>query len=118
MKLGILGEHVVTGVIAVNSACLMWELVGHSELADQVEACCLAFFVVELLVRMRLRQFNRWTLFDALVIGLCLIPLTGADTSLLRLARLSPRVIHLMRHATHLRWVRYLVAEGRVIASQ
>lgn len=115
MRLPIFGEHVVTTVIGLNSACLIWELIEHNELADQVESWCIAFFVAELIVRIRRRQWNRWTLFDALVIGLSVIPLTGADTSLLRMARLSPRAIHLLRHTTHLRWVRVMATKGRVI---
>lgn len=116
MRFPIFGEHVVTGVIAANSGLLAWELVGDSLVAENLESACLAFFVGELVWRLSRNPAgwrNKWFMFDALVIGLSVLPLTGADTSLLRVARLSPRAIHLLRHATHLRWVRYLPSVSR-----
>ncbi|MEC4763801.1 ion transporter [Mycobacterium sherrisii] len=113
-------EHVVTGVIAANSVLLVWELAGGSEIAERLELLCLGFFVAELVVRFwrdplgSLR--NPWVAFDLVVIGLALLPIFGADTSLLRVARLS-RAVHWLRHATHLRWARYLRPVARVVVA-
>lgn len=101
-------ERVVTGVIAVNSVLLVLGLVAHEELAEHLETACLVFFVAELAVRLRRQGWNPvrfirhpWTAFDVIVVGLSLLPLVGANTSLLRLARLS-RMIHWFRHLGHL----------------
>lgn len=120
MKLGIFGEHAVTAVIAANSVLLVTELVTGNELAEQLETACLVFFVGELAVRLwrsPVRSLrNPWVVFDVVVIGLALLPLVGADTSLLRLARLS-RTLHWLRHVTHLRWLRYLQPVIRRVAT-
>lgn len=102
-------EHAVTGVIAVNSVLLVWELFDHNEVTEHIESACLLFFLVELVVRWRRHQWNPlrflrnpWNAFDVVVILAALLPLVGADSSLLRLARLS-RAVHWLRHVSHLR---------------
>ncbi len=94
-------DRLVAGVIVANTGLLVWSVLGHSELADRLETLCLAFFVGEIVVRLRsygwrphvfLRQ--RWNVFD-----------TGV--TLLRVARLA-RIVHLGRHITHLRLVSVL----------
>lgn len=127
-------ERAVTIVIIVNSALLVWGLLdhGHEELAEHLETGCLVFFIGELLVRLRRAGWNTvrfvtrpWNSFDVIVIALSLAPMLGADTSMLRLAKLS-RLIHWARHLTHLRlrrvgagkhWlVAALIAAGVIIA--
>jgi hypothetical protein len=102
----------VTGVIVVNTGLLLWSVVGHNEWADRLETLCIAFFVGEILWRLRcdgwrplvfLRQ--RWNCFDTVVIVLALTPGLGVGVTLLRVARLA-RIVHLGRHITHLRLVR------------
>jgi Ion transport protein len=116
-------EHAVTAVIIANSVLLVWGLIGHDELADHLETGCLVFFVGELVVRLRRAGWNPvrflrspWTAFDVLVIALSLAPMVGADTSLLRLAKLA-RMIHWLRHVTGLRAVRLVAAALRPVDS-
>jgi voltage-gated sodium channel len=117
-------EHAVTGVIIANSVLLFWGLIGHeNELAEHLETACLVFFVAELVVRLRRAGWNPirflrqpWTAFDVLVIAVSLAPILGADTSLLRPARLS-RMIHWLRHVTDLRAVRLVAAALRPVDS-
>jgi Ion transport protein len=115
-------EHAVNAAITVNSVTVIWELFGHSELAEQAELACLGIFVAELFIRLHRVGWDGiafwrspWNAADVLIIGLTLLPVLGADTSLLRLARLF-RTVHWVRHAAHVRWIRYLrrrpVAEG------
>ncbi len=99
-------------VILANSVLLVWGLIGHSEVAEHLETGCLVFFVGELVVRLRRAGWNParfvrqpWTVFDVVVIGLALLPILGADTSLLRLARPS-RMVHWLRHVSGLQAVR------------
>ncbi|MCV7089463.1 ion transporter [Mycobacterium interjectum] len=108
-------ESVVTAVIVVNSALLVWGVVAHDDVAEHLETGCLVFFVGELVVRLRRNGWNAarfvrspWVVFDAIVIALALAPtLVGADATLLRLARLS-RLVHWLRHVSHFRAVRLL----------
>jgi ion transport protein len=58
----------------------------------------LAFFVFELLVRLRqagTRRFlmGRWNSFDTVVIALSFLPVLGVDASLLRVARMARLVL-------------------------
>jgi voltage-gated sodium channel len=116
-------EHAVTGVILVNSVLLVWGLIAEDDLAEHLETACLVFFVGELVVRLRRAGWNPvrflrspWTAFDVLVIAVSLAPMLGADTSLLRLARLS-RMVHWLRHVTGLRAVRLVAAALRPVDS-
>jgi len=86
--------------------------------SEFVHNLVLAFFVVELAVRFRRagwRRFfiGRWNCFDAAVIALSTMPVLGVDASLLRVARMA-RMVHLMRHASHLRLSRLLVSVTRL----
>ena len=56
---------------------------------------------------------GRWNCFDAAVIALSTMPILGVDASLLRVARMA-RMVHLMRHASHLRLSRLLVPATRL----
>jgi hypothetical protein len=71
----------------------------------------LAFFAVELAVRLRAagwRRFftGRWNSFDTVVVALSFMPVLGVDAPLLRVARLA-RLVHLTRHVSHLRLARH-----------
>lgn len=108
----------VTGVIVVNTGLLVWGVLGHSEWADRLETLCLAFFVGEIVWRLRrdgwrphvfLRQ--RWNAFDTVVIVLALTPGLDAGVTLLRVARLA-RIVHLGRHITALRLISVLKGRG------
>ena len=118
-------ERTVTIVIIVNSALLVWGLIdhGHNEIAEHAETGCLLFFTGELVVRFRREGWRfltqPWSIADMAIIGLALLPLLGADTSLLRLARLA-RAGHLLKHITVLRlWrvMRFPAASRRWLAA-
>jgi voltage-gated sodium channel len=120
-------EKVVLVTIAANTAVLVWGLCDHhhEELIDPMHTGFLVFFVVELLLRLRaagsLRGFlgSGWNVFDSVVIGLSLLPVLGVGVTLLRVAR-GARVLHSLRHVSHLRatgFVRVLTrqpAEGEL----
>jgi hypothetical protein len=110
-------RRAVSAVILVNCGLLVWARFDHrhEELLERIELACLAFFLVEQAVLMRAMRWayfrNNWCRFDMAVIGLSLLPVLGlvlpvmgADTSLLRAARVA-RLFHLSRHLTHLRLV-------------
>jgi hypothetical protein len=108
-------DQVVAGVIVLNTVVLVASLIvdGHERPFEFVHDLVLAFFVVELAVRFRragCRRFftGRWNSFDTAVIACSFLPVLGLDASLLRVARL-PRMVHLLRHASHLRLSRLLV---------
>lgn len=110
----------VASVIVVNTGLLAWAWLdpAREEIIDHIETVCLAFFVVELALRIRghgLRFFRTgWGVADTLIIGLSLLPLLGVDVSLLRVARLA-RVFHLGRHITHLRLLRLIPMTRRSV---
>jgi hypothetical protein len=113
-------DQVVAAVIVLNTVVLVASLIvdGHESLFEVVHNSILAFFVVELAVRFRRagwRSFfiGRWNCFDAAVIALSTLPVLGVDASLLRVARMA-RMVHLMRHASHLRLSRLLVPVTRL----
>jgi hypothetical protein len=113
-------DPVVAGVIVFNTVVLVASLIvdGHESLFEVVHNLVLAFFVVELLVRLRQAGARRFLIgwgnsFDAIVIALSFLPVLGVDASLLRVARLA-RLVHLMRHASHLRLSRLLVPVTRL----
>jgi voltage-gated sodium channel len=102
--------------IVANSVVLVWGLVDHAheELLDPVHEAFLVMFTAELGVRLHrvgwnVKRFLRapWNTFDALVIGLALAPALGLDVTLLRVARLA-RMVHALRHVSHLRAVHML----------
>jgi hypothetical protein len=70
----------------------------------------LCFFLAELIIRLAGAGWHpwafvaasRWNAFDTAVIGLALLPALGVDVTLLRVPRLA-RVVHSLRHASHLR---------------
>jgi voltage-gated sodium channel len=107
-------DQVVVAVIAANAAALVAGLVvdGHQRMFESVHDGIVAFFVVELVARLRAhgwrflrRPFNA---FDAAVILVSAMPLAGVDASLLRLA-CAARLVHFARHAGHLRVVAWLL---------
>jgi hypothetical protein len=67
---------------------------------------CLVFFAAELAVRLWKARFgffrSPWATIDALIIIVALLPVLGADASLLSLAKLS-RMVHLGKHVSGLR---------------
>ena len=107
-------EQVVAGVIVLNIVVLVVSLIvdGHEELFEVAHNLVLAFFLLELAVRLwitRLGFFRSlWNTADTVVIALSLLPVLGVDASLLRVARLA-RTVHLLRHVGHLRLARLLV---------
>jgi voltage-gated sodium channel len=100
-------EPAVGAVIIANTGLVIAGLVidGHEALFEAAHNGCLAFFVLELGLRLRVggRAFfrSRWALFDAAVIAVSFMPALGVDASLLQLAR-AARLLHLVRHLTHL----------------
>jgi voltage-gated sodium channel len=111
-------NRVVLGVIVVNAGLLVAGLVvdGHERLFDTVHDVIVAFFVLELLARLRAsgwrflqRPFNA---FDAAVIVVSALPFAGVDASLLRLARLA-RLLHFAKHAAQLRLLPVLARSGQ-----
>jgi voltage-gated sodium channel len=101
-------DRVVLGVIVANAGVLVAGLAvdGHERLFDTVHDAIIAFFLLELLARLRAHgwRFPRRPLnaFDAAVILISAMPVLGVDASLLRLVRLM-RLVHFARHASHLR---------------
>lgn len=106
-------ERAVAGVVAVNAGVLVAGLTvdGHERLFETVHDVIVAFFVLELFARLRVngwRFFARpFNAFDAAMILVSALPLAGVDASLLRLARVA-RLLHVARHAAHLRLTRVL----------
>jgi Ion transport protein len=101
-------DRVVLAVIAANAVVLVGGLVvdGHEQVFDTIHDAIVAFFLAELLVRLRAGGWvflrGGWNCFDALVILASLLPIFGAGASMLRIAR-AARLLHLMRHLPHLR---------------
>jgi voltage-gated sodium channel len=110
-------ERAVAGVIAVNAGLLVAGLVidGHERLFETVHDVIVAFFVLELIARLRASgwRFLRRPVnaFDAAVILVSVMPLAGVDASL-RLARLA-RVLHFAKHAAQLRVLPALARTGK-----
>lgn len=114
-------DQAVAGVIVFNIVVLVAGLTvdGYESLFEMLHNAILAFFVFELLVRLRdvgwrPREFlaSRWNAFDSAVVALSLLPVFGPGTTLLRLARLS-RVVHLLRHVSHLRLADLMLLRSR-----
>jgi hypothetical protein len=100
-------DHAVTGAIVANVVVLVAGLAiaGHQQLFEKVDLSILWFFAAELAIRLaraRLGFFRSpWNTADAIIIVVALLPVTGGAIAVLRLARL----LHLLRHASHLRKV-------------
>lgn len=102
-------EHAVNTAIATNSVTVVWDFVAADPLVEYLEFGCLAVFIAELFVRLHRTGWDGLAFWRSPwnVIALSLAPALGADTSLLRLARVF-RTAHWVRHAAHFRWLRYL----------
>lgn len=95
-------DHIVMGVIAINTVALIWSMFDteHDEAFDMAHNLILGFFVVELIVKLAaaqwlVREFVRspWNMFDLTVITLALLPVLPVGITLLRMARLA-RLAH------------------------
>jgi voltage-gated sodium channel len=105
-----LAQRTIIGVILINAVILGLETApqiagSHGPLLGQLDRICLAIFVAELtlaILAMGPVRFFRdpWRLFDFVVVGIALVPATGAFSILrslrvlriLRLASASPRM--------------------------
>jgi voltage-gated sodium channel len=103
--------------IVANTGVLAWGLLDHvhEDFIEPLHTGFLVFFCIELAWRVRaagsIRGFVRsgWNIFDTVVIVLSLMPVflpVGGD-SWLRTAR-AARIIHSLRHASHLRVADFL----------
>lgn len=104
-------QNIVIAVIVINAATLGLEtssavMARHGDLLHAIDHVCLAVFVVELLIKLyafRLRFFtSSWNVFDLLVVGIALIPGSGAfgvlrSLRVLRVLRLVSMVPQLRR---------------------
>jgi Ion transport protein len=104
-------EKVALAAIIANTIVLLWGLIDHhhEHLLARCEYGFLLFFVAELGVRLhavgwRPHHFlaRPWNAFDTAVIALAFLPVLGVSVTLLRVARLA-RVVHTLRHTSHLR---------------
>lgn len=105
-------QRFVIGVIVLNAATLGLEtsngvMARYGDLLHRIDQACLAIFVVELGVKLyahRLAFFrNSWNVFDLLVVGIALIPGSGAF-GVLRALRVL-RVLRLISMVPQLRRV-------------
>lgn len=103
-------DKLVVAAIAANTGVMVWGVwdTDHEELLEMVHAALLAFFTVEVGVRLktagRRALRDKWLAFDTLVIALSLMPFLGQASSLMRVARLA-RLVHLAKHISHLQMV-------------
>ncbi len=118
---GVQFERLVLAIIGLNAVVLVASLIidGHEHLFEMLHNAILMFFVLEMVVRLRdvgwrPREFlaSRWNAFDSAVVALSLLPVFGPGTTLLRLARLS-RLVHLLRHISHLRLADLMLLRSR-----
>jgi hypothetical protein len=106
-------EAVVPAAILANSVVLGWGWIDHAHdvAAERIDTIFLVFFLVEFVVRLRRAGWRwltqPWNLVDATIILLALLPVVGDGITVLRLAR-AARLLHLGRHASHLRVVAWL----------
>jgi voltage-gated sodium channel len=106
-------EAVVPAAILVNSVVLGWGWIDHAHdvAAERIDTCFLVFFLVELVVRLKRAGWRwltqPWNLLDATIILVALLPVVGDGITVLRLARVA-KLLHLGRHASHLRVVAWL----------
>lgn len=105
-------QRVIIGVIVLNAATLGLEtsnglMARHGDLLHRIDQVCLAIFVTELVVKLyahRLAFFrNSWNVFDLLVVGIALVPGSGAF-GVLRALRVL-RVLRLISMVPQLRRV-------------
>lgn len=105
-KLAWITKAIIAAII-INTFIMLWEIIDHSELAEQIDLAILWFFVFEVGVRIKKagRNFirDRWLLFDIVIIGLALLPL-GTNVTALRIMRVA-RLTHMSRHLPHLRHI-------------
>jgi hypothetical protein len=105
-------EQAVTCAIVANTAVFVWGLVDHqhTEQTEMAEQILLAAFTCEMSWKIwtqRTGYFTRpWQVLDLLVILVSLAPMVPS-LAVLRLARLArlAKVLHMARHAVHLRLV-------------
>lgn len=104
-------QNIVIVIIIINAATLGFEtsdavMAQHADLLHTIDHVCLAIFVAELLIKLyafRLRFFKTsWNVFDLLVVGIALIPGSGAfgvlrSLRVLRVLRLISMVPQLRR---------------------
>ncbi len=104
-------QNVVIVVIVINAATLGFEtsdavMARYADLLHTIDHVCLAIFVAELLVKLyafRLDFFRRsWNVFDLIVVGIALVPGSGAfgvlrSLRVLRVLRLISMVPQLRR---------------------
>lgn len=119
-------DRIVVAAIIMTPLIFVWELCDRDmeETLAAIDTGILGFFVIELAVRVKHagRKWYRdpWIWFDAVIIGLALLPL-GEDMLALRLMR-ACRLAHMGRHLPHLRHIpalRWLFVVGRrTIASR
>jgi voltage-gated sodium channel len=105
-------ELTVAAVIVLNTTVAVYALLAEEpEWLDHVETACLAFFVLELLLRIKHHGLDffrsAWSWVDSLIIVLSLLPFLGVGLSVLRVGRLA-RLVHLGRHISGLRAYRLL----------
>jgi voltage-gated sodium channel len=100
----------VVAVILANALVLGLQtyprlVVDYGDLLDLLNALCLAFFVVE--ISLRVASYGRrpwdyfregWNVFDFVAVGLAFVPGLRGNSTILRLARLARivRVVHLL----------------------
>lgn len=111
-------DKIVLAAIAANTGVVIWGVwdTDHEELLEMAHTALLAFFTVEVGIRLKVagRQAlkDRWLAFDTAVIVLSLMPFLGQASSLMRVAR-AARLVHLAKHISHLRMVRFIVGFQR-----
>lgn len=104
-------QNVVIVIIIINAATLGFEtsdavMARHADLLHTIDHICLVIFVTELVIKLyafRLTFFkNSWNVFDLLVVGIALVPGSGAfgvlrSLRVLRVLRLVSMVPQLRR---------------------
>lgn len=103
-------ERVMAAVIVLNAIVLGAQTYteGHAQLFSAVNGLFLLAYIAEAAARLwtagSVRGYlgDKWNVFDLVVIGVALIPVTGQATQLLRLVRLV-RVVKLGRHMPELK---------------
>lgn len=111
------GHHLVptplrvatTAAIIVNLGVVAWHYCDgeHEAIQTAAENVILTFFIVETTIKIKLlgpKRFfgDKWNCFDAAVIILSALPILAEGLAALRVVRVA-RVLHLLRHASHLR---------------
>ena len=99
-----IGDAFISSAIVANTLLMMWSMYDseHEHILEPLHMGFLILFTVEVAWRWHKRHITNWLWFDTLVIALSLMPAIGAGVTVLLVARFA-RVIHTMRHITHLR---------------